>query len=145
MSGYRKKRRYQSEADWLKWSLISLAVGAVLFISWRAFVMHQVTQMFQGIADNAQATSQRVIQQEKNRQANLARERDLKAQQDAQALALQHQLHQETLARQARKNAAWEQFFKPSPQCRNDPINVECANKHIRAKSRFEATYQDTL
>lgn len=140
----RRNRRRQTDAEWLKWALISLALGAIVFFGWRAFVMHQVTQMFNDIASNSQAISQRILQQEKDRQAQLARERELKAQQTAQALAAQRQAQEELAARAARKEAAWNQFFKPSKKCLDDPITVDCANAHIRARKQFEATYQDT-
>lgn len=145
MSDFRRYRRHRSDGDWLKWSLISLAVGAVLFIGWRAFVMYQVNHMLQSIVTNSQTASQRILQQEKDRQAALARQREEKAQRDAQAFAAQQLIQREANERATRKEAAWNQYFKPSQKCRDDPVTVECANAHIRAKNKFEESYRDPL
>ena len=56
------------------------------------------------------------------------------------ALALAARLEKE---RQARKEAAWNRFFTPSPECRADPGQAVCANQHMAAKKRFEAEYVD--
>lgn len=145
MSQFRRYRKRQSEAEWIKWSLVSLALGVIVFIGWRAFVMYQVNQMFQGIVQNTQASTQRILQQEKDRQTALTRQREEKAHREAQATTLQRQADKEARERFARKQAAWNQFFKPSKQCQDDPVTVECANAHIRAKGKFEETYRETL
>ena len=41
----------------------------------------------------------------------------------------------------ARKEAAWQAFFKPKKVCDNPPdsdTQVECGNAHMRAKREFE-------
>lgn len=144
MGAYRKRtKRYQSEWDWLKWIVISLVVIGDIVIGWRAYVMHTVTQMFEDIANNAKASSQQVLQKERDRQAAVMRQREQQARQEASIKAAQQQALQEAAARAARKEAAWERFFQPSAKCKADPVTVECANAHIRAKNKFEQIYTE--
>lgn len=49
----------------------------------------------------------------------------------------------ETVATDARKEAAWQKYYKRSAQCDKPDGSgfVECANQHIRARRTFEALY----
>ncbi|MBB2778398.1 UNVERIFIED_ORG: hypothetical protein HNP28_003745 [Comamonas terrigena] len=122
-----------------------MTVETVLLIGWRAFVIYQFNHMVQGIATNSQAASQRILQQEKDRQAVLARQREEKAQRDAQAFYSQQLAQREANERATRKETAWNLYFKSTQKCRDDPVTVECANVHIRAENNFEETYRDPL
>lgn len=144
MAAYRRRtRRYQAEWDWLKWAVISLIVIGAVAIGWRAYVMHTVTQMFEDIANNAKASSQHILQKERDRQASVIRQREEQARQEATLKAAQRQALRESAARAARKEAAWEKFFQPSAKCKADPVTVECANAYIRAKNKFEQSYTE--
>ena len=37
------------------------------------------------------------------------------------------------------KEAAWARFYKPTPQCANDPNTMACANEHARSRKVFES------
>lgn len=56
------------------------------------------------------------------------------------ALALVDRLERE---RKARKDAAWAQFYKPSPNCQVDSGTHACANEYMAARKRFESAYVD--
>lgn len=43
----------------------------------------------------------------------------------------------------ARKEVAWQQFYKPSAACLHDSANILCANAHMAAKKRFDADYRE--
>lgn len=49
----------------------------------------------------------------------------------------------DAMAADARKEAAWQKYYKRSPQCDKPDGSgfVECANQHIRARRAFEAQY----
>lgn len=66
---------------------------------------------------------------------------EARAAQEAQRRAAQLQQRQAQLLadQEAKAKAlAWEQYFKPTPSCRADPVRQECANAHIRARNQFE-------
>jgi hypothetical protein len=45
----------------------------------------------------------------------------------------------------ARKDAAWQAFFKPKKVCDNPPdsdTQVECGNAYMRAKREFEERWE---
>ena len=45
----------------------------------------------------------------------------------------------------ARREAAWQRAYKRPPECENPPTDkalVECSNKAVRARERFDATYK---
>lgn len=52
----------------------------------------------------------------------------------------------ETAAAQARKDAAWQRFYKKPKKCENPSDNsviVECGNHYLREEQRFEKLYSD--
>lgn len=80
----------------------------------------------------AQLLNQQAKQQE-------ARRKLQQAQSQNRQIELQD-VQQQSLDAQRRKEAAWNKFYQPSPQCLRD-ATVECANAFIRAKRKFEAQY----
>jgi len=52
----------------------------------------------------------------------------------------------ETAAAQARKDAAWQRFYKKPKKCDNPSDNsviVDCSNHYLREEQRFEKLYSD--
>jgi cytoskeletal protein RodZ len=48
----------------------------------------------------------------------------------------------------AAKEAAWEKFYEPRPECTNPSLDtqfVECGNEYRRAKVRFEEMWQSKM
>ena len=83
---------------------------------------------------NAAAAQARNRLEQQRQQAQDQEERQRQAQ---QAMIAEHR------ARQARKDAAFQRFYKPSTACQADPATVPCANEYMQAKKRFEDTYTD--
>lgn len=104
------------------------------------YVVQRATSELMEIVTHSAAQSmtqaRKILENQKRRVDQEAR---AKAEQDA-ALQRARLLEQQ---RMQRKAAAWNVYFKPSARCKEDPINAECANAHIRAKKKFEDTYSD--
>jgi uncharacterized membrane protein YhiD involved in acid resistance len=83
---------------------------------------------------NAAAAQARNRLEQQRQQAQDQEERQRQAQ---QAMIAEHR------ERQARKDAAFQRFYKPSSACQADPATVPCANEYMQAKKRFEDTYTD--
>lgn len=95
-------------------------------------------------ADHAEAERQAIAakqdrlkkEKEQNALDQLKREQKL---QDALAA-------RETAAAQARKDAAWQRFYKKPKKCDNPADNsviVDCSNHYLREEQRFEKLYTD--
>ena len=83
---------------------------------------------------NAAAAQARNRLEQQRQQAQDQEERQRQAQ---QAMIAEHR------ERQARKDAAFQRFYKLSSACQADPATVPCANEYMQAKKRFEDTYVD--
>ena len=83
---------------------------------------------------NAAAAQARNRLEQQRQQAQDQEERQRQAQ---QAMIAEHR------ERQARKDAAFQRFYKPSSACQADPATVPCANEYMQAKKRFQDTYTD--
>ena len=83
---------------------------------------------------NAAAAQARSRLEQQRQQAQDQEERQRQAQ---QAMIAEHR------ERQARKDAAFQRFYKPSSACQADPATVPCANEYMQAKKRFEASYTE--
>ena len=134
MNQFRRFHRRPSDNAWAKWTFIGIVVAGALAIGARAYLVHRIETRLQDIVERSQAQSRQIQQQQRERQAALAHQQQEKVRQEAEAKA-----------RAARKEAAWNKYFQPSPKCLDDPINVACANAHIRAKKKFEESYRDPL
>ena len=83
---------------------------------------------------NSELERQRLAQEHERQKAEQEAERN------RSALALADRLQRE---RNARKDAAWAQFYKPSPACQADSGTTVCANEYMASRKRFEAQYVD--
>ena len=83
---------------------------------------------------NSELERQRLAQEHERQKA------DQEAERNRSALALADRLQRE---RNARKDAAWAQFYKPSPACQADSGTTVCANEYMASRKRFEAQYVD--
>jgi len=118
-----------------------IVIGLLYF----SLMSRAVTHATQGISDGMQRQSAQVTARAREQAADSARS----AEETKRALleGKVEQARAETQAAQAereaaaRKDAAWNTFFKPSKACNNPPdwdAQVECGNAHIRAKKDFE-------
>ena len=87
------------------------------------------------LRDAEAALDRRQLQAQQQRDAA-----DQRARANQSAMALAQRLQVE---REARKAVAWSQYFQPSAACKLDSGLAQCANEHIAAKKRFEASYVD--
>ncbi len=120
----------------LKAALVAAAFyGIFLILAYiysNAVAVHLVNQLGKTV-ENSLARS-RASTQERRSEAEKARLRtaalDLKAKHES-----------------ARKEAAWDKFFKPTDICKNPPteaVTVECGNRYIRERRKFEAFWNDS-
>ena len=75
-------------------------------------------------------------------QQRLPRQKDQQDMQRRKQLERDWQRQQQDLAAK-RKEQPWANYYQPSYTCRVDPLRGECADKHIRARTQFEAQYRD--
>ena len=106
----------------------ALMVWAVLELRAR-YELHQAQQAADAfVAAAAQAADEASARTRRHEADMLAAERRAQSQRERVELA------------RRQKEAAWQRFFQPSPQCLNS-TNVECGNAHIRARREFERRY----
>lgn len=147
-----ERRGFKNDEGTFLLDLVKLSLGvfigalAALFAYeainvWR--LEHAARQLVQQAEQQGKAArAQAARQQQQQQQQQLENERRQEEQQKAITMAdqLAKRLERE---RRARKEAAWNAFYQPSPACRADAVTAACANEHIAAKKRFEAQYAD--
>lgn len=124
----------------LVWFVISLMLAG-------AAVKSFTTTTNQAVADFQQKQEQRIAEQRTRQQVQIA-ERQRQELERKQLAAAQMRAESDARAAQVRaeaqKEAAWQAFYQPPPECLHPPTwedQVECGNKHIRAKRDFEARW----
>lgn len=132
----RYKREEQSFEAWFFGFLVTCAV---MFGAYK-YITHVTQSMGQDIIQKSNAASQRILEQQRQKQQAISDQHEQESKRAAQAV----QAAETRSQYEARKSAAWTAYFKPSRKCASDPITVECGNEYMRAKSRFEETYKDT-
>lgn len=119
--------------------VFAIALGVFIGGLGAAFAYEQI------LLFRAERMANKVVEELEAMRAQDKARADARAAQEAQRRAAQ--LQQQAQQRQAQlladqeakaKELAWAQYFKPSPECRNGSVNVECANAHIRARKQFE-------
>jgi hypothetical protein len=101
------------------------------------------------IADSTKPQSEAIRTQVLAQQADAARQAAdaQRAQLEAKAAQTRSAMETARLEQQeaARKDAAWQAFFKPKKVCDNPPdsdTQVECGNAYMRAKREFEERWE---
>ena len=96
-----------------------------------------------------QRQSAAVTERARTQQAEAARRaaEAQRAQLEARAAQTRSEMETARLEQQeaARKDAAWQAFFKPKKVCDNPPdsdTQVECGNAYMRAKRDFDARWE---
>ena len=96
-----------------------------------------------------QQQSAAVVERAQAQQADAARQAAdaQRAQLEAKAAQARSDMETARLEQQeaARKDAAWQAFFKPKKVCDNPPdsdTQVECGNAYMRAKREFEERWE---
>lgn len=115
--------------------LIAAATATRVTLQWAAMEMERSTQ-------RAQSDAQERARQSAARAAQ-SQQQQLETQQEADAARARAE--QERQAAEAKKDAAWKDFYRRDPACDNNPSTetfTRCANEHVRAKTQFEGTYR---
>lgn len=76
----------------------------------------------------------------------MAAERTRREQQRAAVLAAREQSMATERAEEARKQSAWERYYRRPKKCESPPDNatlVECSNHYLREQQRFEKAYSE--
>jgi hypothetical protein len=125
-------------------------VGPVLFGLFAYTVLRSAsTVASHQIADSTKQHSAAIRTQVQAQQADAARQAAdaQRAQLEAKAAQTRSEMETARLEQQAaaRKDAAWQSFFKPKKVCDNPPdsdTQVECGNAYMRAKRDFEERWE---
>jgi hypothetical protein len=124
--------------------LLTLAFAGIVYWGYTTVMTQQVTQATTAIQESTTRSMARV-QEKQARLAREAEERAAAARAKTAAAAraeseqLMHQQEQERL-----KAEAWARYYVPPAACEKPPtwdFQVECGNRHIRAKREFEAEW----
>jgi regulator of protease activity HflC (stomatin/prohibitin superfamily) len=86
---------------------------------------------------STEATQARLNAQQQTRtqeQQRIGQEQQANAQRAAESQLLDRQRIQD-------KAEAFKRFYKPTTSCAADPVQMDCANAHIKAKTIFESQY----
>lgn len=136
-----ERRGFQNDEGTFLLDLVKLSLG--VFIGALAAMFAYETINVWRLERAARQLVQQAQQQEKASRAQAARQQQQR-EENQQAISMANELAQRLdRERRARKEAAWNSFYQPSPACRTDAVTAACANEHIAAKRIFDAQYLD--
>ena len=128
-----------------KFIISGILVPALFVIIAFALLKQVTTVATRELTNNMQRQSAAVMERAKAQQVDAAGQaaEARRAQLDARAAQTRTEMEAARLEQQAaaRKEAAWQVFFKPKKVCDNPPdsdTQVECGNAYMRAKREFE-------
>lgn len=133
----------QSNDSWVGAIVGSLISAVCILGGYHYYVTYYVPKMAAAMMAPLNQQAERALEQSRRLQAEAAQRREDEARRKAEAAAAIERAQQEAAARMARKDAAWLAYYKPTAKCKDDPVTVDCANAHIRAKKAFEGSYKD--
>ena len=143
-----QRRGFENDEGTFLLDLFKIALGVFIGGLAAMFTYEAITAWrLEQAAKKITADLQRETQALQARERQQALQRD-EARRDELARAAQQRAEDEAMAREIRerrerKEAAWQRFFRPSEPCRMDSATLPCANEHMAARKRFEATYVD--
>lgn len=144
----RRGFRYDENEGTFFIGLLQIALGVFIGALAALFAYEGITAYRMKLAAQDAAKEVKAAADRQNAAAAEARGRFEQQRQDAQDREERQRQAQEALIaehreRQARKDAAFQRFYKPSTACERDPATVACGNEFMQAKKRFEGTYTD--
>jgi len=144
----RRPFRYEDTEDAFFLGVLKITIGVFVGALGALLVHDAITEYRMKLATqdalrDIQVQAERQSANAARREYNIVRmrqeDRDRQEQQrQEQAAAIAEQR-----AREARKQAAFERFYKPSQACQIDSATMPCANEYMAAKKRFESSYVD--
>lgn len=143
-------RRHQSDdgGDGFMLGLLQIALGVFIGSLAAVFAYEEITawrieQRARKVAEQIKKADQALAQQQAAQAVRRAEEAE-RARQEAEAnrsaLALANRLQRE---RHQRREAAWNAYYTPSPDCKLDSATMKCANEYMAARKRFDGQYKD--
>lgn len=143
-----ERRGFKNDEGTFFLDLLKLSLGVFVGVL-AALLAHEAINVWR-LERAARQLVQQAEQQVKAARVQAARqqqqqlENQRRQEEQQKAITMADQLAQRfERERRARKEAAWNAFYQPSPACRADAVTAACANEHIAAKKRFEAQYAD--
>ena len=122
-----------------------LLIGVLYF----SLMKQAATTATRDLTNGMQRQSAAIAERARMQQADAARQAAdaQRAQLEARAAQTRRAMETARLEQQAtaRKDAAWQAFFKPKKVCDNPPdsdTQVECGNAYMRAKRDFDARWE---
>ena len=131
----RQPFRYSDNEGTFFTGMLQIALGVFIGALAALFAYEAISAYRMKLAAQDAAKEMKAVADRQNAAAAQARSRLEQQRQDAQ--------DREQRQRQARKDAAFQRFYKPSSACQADPATVPCANEYMQAKKRFEDNYVD--
>lgn len=142
-------RRY-SEDDGFGFlgQIAAIALGVFIgvlgaLMAWESITAWRMEQAARVAAQKMQQSIQQMRQDDQRRQLELERLKNASRDEAAAKQASLFAAEQRQRELVARKEAAWQQFYKPSAACLHDSANILCANAYMAAKKRFDAQYKE--
>jgi uncharacterized membrane protein YhiD involved in acid resistance len=125
-----------------------LMAAAVMTILGMLFAAHQLRQAERAIAEVAAETRARTEEAQARQRAEAAvkaeRERQQRLEQ-AERTRRAQEAQREGIAQMEAKERAWNRYYQTPPECEkpaNWDAQVECGNRHIRARREFEINWE---
>lgn len=133
----------------VKFAVFGVLGPIVIGLLYFSLMKQAATTATRDLTSNMQRQSAAVMERAKAQQADAARQAAdaQRAQLEAKAAQTRSEMETARLEQQAaaRKDAAWQSFFKPKKVCDNPPdsdTQVECGNAYMRAKREFEERWE---
>jgi hypothetical protein len=133
----------------VKFAVFGVLGPVLIGVLYFSLMKHAATTATRDLTSNMQQQSAAVVERARAQQAGAARQaaEAQRAQLEAKAAQARSDMETARLEQQeaARKDAAWQAFFKPKKVCDNPPdsdTQVECGNAYMRAKREFEERWE---
>lgn len=128
-----------------KFVIGTIAGPALLGLLYFLVMKPIITGALNNLAETNQRQSAAIVERARAQQAEITRRSEAAKRQalaaDAVSIQQAADAAQAEQANAARKQAAWEAFYRPAKECatpKDWDTQVECGNAHIRAKRQFE-------
>ena len=133
----------------LKFAVFGVLGPVLIGVLYFSLMKQAATTVTRDLTSNMQRQSATVMERAKAQQAEATSRaaETRRAQLEARAAQTRREMETARLEQQeaARKDAAWQAFFKPKKVCDNPPdsdTQVDCGNAYMRAKREFEERWE---
>lgn len=124
---------------------IGVFIGALAAgFAWEGINALVVQQALKEADQQMQGALKLQNEEQRQRQQELANRQRLEQQRAQQWEEQQQEQMKLSELRRQDKEAAFKRFYQPTPSCKADSSQMECANAYMRAKTTFESQYVPT-